>query len=42
MWKQYKAEVVESLEELTGESFKDTAAAKAWFEANGKEFGFRW
>ena len=42
MWKQYKAEIVESLEELTGESFKDTAAAKAWFEANGKEFGFRW
>ena len=42
MWKQYKAEVVETLEELTGESFKDTASAKAWFEANGKEFGFRW
>jgi hypothetical protein len=42
MWKQYKADVVESLEELTGESFKDTATAKAWFEENEKEFGFRW
>ena len=42
MWKQYKAEVVETLEELTGESFKDAASAKAWFEANEKEFGFRW
>jgi hypothetical protein len=42
MWKPVKAEVVEALEELTGESFKDTASAKAWFLANEKEFGFRW
>lgn len=42
MWKQYKAEVVEALEELTGESFKDTASAKAWFQENEKEFGFHW
>ncbi|MGI9431571.1 MAG: hypothetical protein ACR2PQ_05120 [Myxococcota bacterium] len=33
---------IETLEELTGESFKDTASAKAWFEQNEKEFGFRW
>lgn len=42
MWKQVKAEVVETLEELTGESFKSTAVAKEWFRAHEKEFGFRW
>jgi len=42
MWKQYKADVVETLEDLTEQSFKDTASAKAWFKENEKEFGFRW
>lgn len=42
MWKITKAVCVETLEDLTGQSFKDMASAKAWFEANEKEFGFEW
>jgi len=42
MWRPVKAEAVEALEVLTGQSFKDTASAKAWFQENEKDFGFRW
>ncbi|MFV1958666.1 MAG: hypothetical protein ACC662_04560 [Planctomycetota bacterium] len=42
LWRETNAEIVETLESLTGQSFKTTADAKAWFKAHEKDFGFRW
>jgi len=42
LWKQVKAAAVETLEDLTDQTFKTTKDAKAWFEANAKQFGFTW
>ncbi|MHC5009868.1 MAG: hypothetical protein ACYTG6_02835 [Planctomycetota bacterium] len=42
MWNGIKAEVVETLEVLTGQEFKDTESARTWFEENEREFGFKW
>ncbi len=42
MWREYHAEAVEALEAITGETFKTTQDAKAWFQAHESRFGFRW
>ncbi len=42
MWHEAKGAVVDALDELTGERFKTTADAKAWFEAHVDDFGFHW
>ncbi len=42
LWKPVYAEAVESLEVLTGQSFKSTEEARDWLRDNEREFGFRW
>jgi hypothetical protein len=42
LWNLAKGDVHEALTALTGQTFKSTEEAKDWFEANEREFGFRW
>lgn len=42
LWKESKAACIETLDDLTGETFKTVEDARKWFEANEKEFGFVW
>lgn len=42
LWTEIKKPAVAALRALTGETFKTTKDAKAWFEENEKDFGFRW
>jgi hypothetical protein len=42
LWNQVKGDVHAALKQLTGQTFKTTEEAKAWFEANEREFGFKW
>lgn len=42
MWKPMKVAAVEALKAITGQEFDKTEQARKWFEANEKEFGFKW
>jgi hypothetical protein len=41
-WREIRDHVVRALKTITGQEFATTAAAKAWFRANERSFGFRW
>jgi hypothetical protein len=42
LWNGVVKDVVETLHVLTGETFKTSEQAKAWFEAHEQDFGFHW
>src|SRR5262245_55035721 len=42
VWNASKPAIEEALRSITGQSFHNSAEAKAWFQKNEKEFGFVW